>query len=98
MKLSQPVDDRSICLSDPLCLPDIVQPSGRIVALRPDFGFGQVAQQVPVARPIAAPYPTALCHQSQELTDILLTDPVLDRDHYRAAAGQIGRASCRERV
>src|SRR5687768_188542 len=81
MELPQPVDNPGIRLSDPLGLPHIVQPRRRIVALGPELWFGKVAQQVPVACPIAAADPTALGHQSQELAHILLADPVLDCDH-----------------
>src|SRR5215212_10039036 len=86
MKLSQPVDDPGIRLGNPLGLPYIVQPSGRIVALGPELRFGQVAQQVPVACPIAAADPTALSHNSEELPHVLLADPVIDCDHDGTAA------------
>ena len=67
MKLSEPINNAGICLSDPLRLTDVVQPSGCIIALGPEFRLGQVAQQVPVARPIAAADPTAFRHECEEL-------------------------------
>src|SRR5918994_739615 len=86
MKLSQLVDNPGVRLGDPLGLPHIVQPCGRIVALGPELWFGEVAQQVPVTCSIAPADPPALCHQGEELLHVLLADPVFDCDHDRAAA------------
>jgi hypothetical protein len=73
MQLPQPIDNPGIRLRDPLRLTHIVEPGWRVVAFRPHLRLGQVAQQVPMASAIPSADPPALCHEAEELRDIVLT-------------------------
>ena len=50
----------------------VVEPGRRVVALDPELRLGQVAQEVPVARPVAPADPPALGHEGEELAHVLL--------------------------
>ena len=66
--------DLGVGLRDALVLADIFDPGRAVIALDPERRVGQVAQQRPVARAVAAADAAALRHGVEEGDDILLAD------------------------
>src|SRR5215217_8162622 len=86
MQTPESFDDSRIGMRRALVVSDVFQPSGRMIALYPQFGNFEISEQGPVTGTVAAPDPPALSHHLQEGDNIGLANNVFDRHHNRAAA------------